>query len=89
MASWWYLSFADANGWKGVCLVESTTVLGAISIAHLRSINPGGEVMPVGPIDYDIPDMWTNRLITDKSELEDFDRALGGSGEVETIRGHG
>src|SRR5262245_38278214 len=43
---WWWLSFADASGFKGVAIVgPEQSVAGAALQAHVLGINPGGEVV--------------------------------------------
>jgi hypothetical protein len=42
---WFYLSFADDEGFRGACVVEALDELDAVLVAHEHGINPGGEVM--------------------------------------------
>lgn len=48
---WVYLSFADADGFRGGCVVEAKGIIGAVARCNVLGINPGGEVMLA-----DIPD---------------------------------
>ena len=41
----YYLSFADDDGFKGVCVVEASDGIEAVKKAHRLGINPGGQVM--------------------------------------------
>ena len=41
----WWLSFADTDGFRGVCLIEAATMRDAVRVAHLLGCNPGGEVV--------------------------------------------
>lgn len=40
----WWLSFASDDGFLGACIVEAPGFLSAISVAHSKGVNPGGEV---------------------------------------------
>lgn len=43
-AKTWWLSFADDDGSRGVCVVDAPDILGATFKAHALGINPGGSV---------------------------------------------
>ncbi len=62
--SWWWLSFADGDGFLGAALVAARDFVDAVDVAHRLGINPGGEVlgseMPSMPVDAE----WTNRLLS-------------------------
>lgn len=46
--SWWWLSFADEDKFKGVAIVgPANTVEAAVLLAHQKGINPGGSVAAV------------------------------------------
>jgi hypothetical protein len=42
--AWWWLSFADEDGFRGVAIVQARGVIGAVEEALRRNINPGGDV---------------------------------------------
>lgn len=44
---WFYLSFADDDGFRGAAIVEAKGILGATLYCNLLGINPGGEVMAI------------------------------------------
>lgn len=75
----WWLSFADANGFMGVAIVEAETLREAMREAWWHKCNPGGEVMGQ-PLDPEDPG-WAlpmNTLLT-----EDESREAGGHREEE------
>jgi hypothetical protein len=86
---WWWLSFCDGSrpdgeDFLGACLVKARGFLGAISEARRLGCSPGGEVKGVGPIplDAEIQDGWTERLLT-RAECAEFDRIHDeGKGDV-------
>jgi hypothetical protein len=43
--SWYYLSFAGDEGFRGCCIVEAGSIEDAHVESVVRKINPGGEVM--------------------------------------------
>lgn len=70
---WWWLSFADAD------LPESTQFLGAVIVAapnfllatqeaHLRGINPGGEVQGMELPDWAVPHLNHQNVLLDRTE---------------------
>jgi len=66
---YWWLSFADEEGNRGVCIVQASDFLSAVSLAHSLEINPGGQVqgieMPDIPEAREEIELWgTDRLIT-------------------------
>jgi hypothetical protein len=42
---WFYLSFADVDGWRGAAIVEGGDMTSAVRRAWDVGCNPGGEVM--------------------------------------------
>jgi hypothetical protein len=62
--NWWWLSFADGDGFLGAALVAARDFVDAVDVTHRLGINPGGEVlgteMPLMPVDAE----WTNRLLS-------------------------
>jgi hypothetical protein len=59
-AGWWWCSFAQ-DGFRGVCIVFAYGIITASREAHLRGINPGGEMLA-----YEIaepPDEFKNALL--------------------------
>lgn len=78
---WWYLSFANDAGFLGAVIVRAHGMGDACDQAHLRGINPGGEVQGRGaPACFAPPESFQNRLLT-KAEIGDLDRALLGAKE--------
>lgn len=80
MKVWWYLSFADNDGFKGGVHVEveekdnrQHEMIAAVREAHRRQINPGGEVRGLRLTDAKAhelpPPKWRNRLMS-KSDLQ-------------------
>lgn len=66
----WYISFAtsiDMGGFRGATVVEADDEKGALAVATLRGLNPGGEaaILFVPPEAYGEPDMavMLNRLV--------------------------
>lgn len=47
---WYYISFADDDGFLGGCYVEAVHEHNAIMVATLRGINPGGEAKIIGAL---------------------------------------
>ncbi len=82
---WWWLSFADEDGFRGVCIVRARGLVPAIARTHLLGINPGGEVqgaeLPEAnetAIGYFIEALtpFTDRLLT-RADLALLDAQLG------------
>ena len=70
----WYLSYADADSFRGGAYIEAHGPASAALRANIEKISPGGEVMIIGPVPADkIPErkFW-NRLLT-KTELQQAD----------------
>ena len=77
-SGFYWLSFVDTNlsappdeqvpgggGFLGVCIVESTDPISAVTEAHRLGINPGGEVGIYGPMPEGVyPEHALNRLLT-------------------------
>lgn len=40
----WWLSFADADGFRGVVIVRAHGLISAVRLTHQLGVNPGGEV---------------------------------------------
>jgi hypothetical protein len=73
---WWYLSFADASGFRGAVVVQSRGKLGALTRTHELGINPGGEVLSIDlPEDVTVPAQAANRLLS----REEVERIFGES----------
>jgi hypothetical protein len=71
---WFYLSFADDDGFRGAAIVEAHGPAHALQLTHRLGINPGGEIatweIPEGA---PLPDAAKNRLLS----KEDLDRLYG------------
>lgn len=73
----WWLSFADPNidpnitdtfpdapGFLGVCIIAADGPMTALRISHQLAINPGGQVLQVGPYALNTWEhVWWNRLL--------------------------
>ncbi len=74
MRKWYYLSFADKK-FLGAVYLQSTDSQHAILAARALGINPGGEVLCIGPIKDDEIDLHvppTNRYrLLSAAEIED------------------
>lgn len=55
-STWFYLSFAshDDGRFLGATYVEAPDLTSAIARSHELEVNPGGEVMAVGPFPFDL-----------------------------------
>lgn len=63
----WWLSFADASGFLGACIVSAASIAQAAQVAHRFGCNPGGEVAGrVIPKDVAtlIEGKWRQKLLT-------------------------
>lgn len=67
----WWLSFADASGFKGVVIVEAYGFTDALQRSHDAGINPGGEVQASRVDPSTIPEGLRNRLLS-KADLAGF-----------------
>lgn len=70
----WYLSYADADSFRGGAYIEAHGPASAALRANIEKISPGGEVLIFGPLPTDkVPErkFW-NRLLT-KTELQQAD----------------
>lgn len=47
---WYYISFADADGFLGGCYVEAVHEHNAVMVSVLRGINPGGDAKIIGAL---------------------------------------
>ncbi len=68
--TWWYLSFADTDGWRGGCVVRARGMASAIRRTHELGINPGGEVRAVELLPGEKGRIPHDKLLT-KEELGD------------------
>jgi hypothetical protein len=53
--SWWYLSYADDNGFRGGAYLRAFGPASAALRAAIEGISPGGQVRIVGPLPLDDP----------------------------------
>ena len=51
--TWWWLSFSDGDGPRGVAIVEGDNILDAAEVAWQEGCNPGGEVLGIRQSDDD------------------------------------
>ena len=69
-----YLSFADETGFLGAVFLHEQDIVSAQKEAWRLGINPGGEVMGLGPGPMP-PEEWVGRLLT-REQIEEFDRIM-------------
>lgn len=82
MDTFW-LSFADpkkpqGEQFLGACVVEADDLKAAVIQAHVKGINPGGEVLGLRTDTRSailIPEKWKNRLLS-KAECATFDEEM-------------
>jgi hypothetical protein len=65
---WFYLSFADEDGFRGACFVAGNNIGQAAHTAHVLGINPGGQVRGMGPLsptelNQMVPEQYRNILL--------------------------
>lgn len=77
--SWWWLSFAGEEGFRGAILTRARGMISAIQKTHEIGINPGGEVkcFPI-PHEAEADHPWeqfANRLLS----KEEIDQKMGGA----------
>lgn len=65
---WWWLSFADKKGFRGVSIVQGRDIVEASQHAYDLKCNPGGEVMGVVIDISKVSKKFKNRLLTSKKE---------------------
>jgi hypothetical protein len=72
--SWWWLSFAAEDGFRGVVIIGPVPggLLAAVAWSHLLGINPGGEAagfqFPPGAIEH-VPETFRKRVLTKDQAL--------------------
>jgi hypothetical protein len=75
-AGWWYLSFADDDGFRGGVFVWAQGFATAITVTRALKINPGGQVMGVPALDdWMPPEKYQHRLLT-LAELSQLDEMI-------------
>lgn len=67
----WWLSFADADGFAGVVILEAYGFGDALYRSHKMGLNPGGEVQGFKVPYEDHPEALRNRLLK-KTDLAGF-----------------
>ena len=67
-----YLSFADETGFLGGAFIPAADIVEAVQKAWELGINPGGEVMGMGPGPLP-PAEWVGRLLS-REDIAEFDR---------------
>lgn len=79
---WWWLSFADDDGFLGAVLTQAKGFINAVQKTHDLGINPGGEVKAVQLPDniaahpkFATHEQYADQLLTKK----DIDNKLGGA----------
>lgn len=84
--SWFYLSYAGDNGFRGGVYLRAYGPVSAARRANIDGISPGGEVRMVGPLDPDNPDVhlpppeYRDRLLT-LEELKSLSPMVNWDGE--------
>ena len=71
-----YLSFADKTGFLGGAFIAETDIVNAVQEAWRLGINPGGEVMALGPGPLPAAE-WVGRLLS-REELAELDEEMTG-----------
>lgn len=67
---WFYLSFADDNGFLGAIYIEARGFVSAVEMTKFLGINPGGEVMGVEvPVEY-LPPEDKREILLSKEDME-------------------
>lgn len=77
---WMYLSFTDyvdgVDTFLGACVVRGSNVLEAAFAAHLLGINPGGQVLGIGPLSAKALDTFSpeyrERLLDKRTMMEEL-----------------
>lgn len=76
---WYWLSFADEEGFHGACIVKAPSLLTAVPVAHIRGCKSHGQVL-FGELDHVAEAVfhpkWSYRLLS-RAEAEQFDEELG------------
>lgn len=74
--AWWWLSFADENGFKGGIFTRARGIISAVTKTHTLGISPGGEVKAIQmPDSCDIQfEQFSDRLLS----KEDLEHDMGG-----------
>jgi len=72
----YYLSFADDEGWLGGVFVDANNDMAAYFGVTMRGLNPGGEVMILGPGPRP-DDEFMNRLLS-REDMERLDEVMEG-----------
>ena len=65
--TWWWLSYASEDGFRGICIVEGEDLIGAARRARELGISPGGQVLGAAIPESEvvtIPESHRNRLLT-------------------------
>jgi hypothetical protein len=76
---WFYLSFADDDGFRGAVIIEARGQAHALQATHKLGINPGGQVMTWEIREgAPLPEAVKNRLLS----KEDLDRLYGSENMV-------
>lgn len=71
--TWWWLSFADHDGFRGAVCIRGDDFLRAVQAAHMFGINPGGQVAGAKVFPFvRVPD-WARKKLLNKKECEQFD----------------
>jgi hypothetical protein len=78
---WWWLSFADDEGFLGGVLTRARGFLSAVQKARNLGINPGGEVQGI-EIPEDVPEShksYADQLLS----KQDIEEKLGGAARMQ------
>lgn len=72
--TWFYISFADDDGFLGGLYIDGDDLAGAVVHSHFLNENPGGEMLtfelPEGDLEANVPARDRRRLLT-LEEIED------------------
>lgn len=77
--SWWWLSFATEDGFRGVAIVKAKGFASAHLATSVLGINPGGQIQG---LEFNLPEhvntfieKYSNRLLN-KEECKEFDDGM-------------
>jgi len=82
--SWWWLSFADENGFRGGVLTRAHGIGTAVTKTHALGINPGGEVRAIEISDENVNASSFGEHADKLLSAEYIDKHLGGKRKMDS-----
>lgn len=80
---WFWLSFADKEGFKGVIVIQAQGIMTALFKCSAMNINPGGQVQSISiPTGQYIPNEAKNRLLSLAEIKQYFGEIVNSRGET-------